>query len=238
MYESSDKDEEGKRQGTRKSEADEEDDDYPAANSLDLIKDLFLFFRLFFLFSASIIFFLLPFFFPFFFFFSPSVACCGVGWHGWRGWLWSFVCRLKRIYKRISNGFKTHCHKRISDAFRRRSEMFSKTFPATRSKMHLKRAFRYCCCNFLFIDLLLASQKNEDLAKDKTDDVRVRLEGRDGDGDGDGGDDTKDAGDDGGARVAHELAAAGAGTGGDGAGTGRRARAIAGRVERYGDLVA
>jgi len=42
MYESSDKDEEGKRQGTRKSEADEEDDDYPAANSLDLIKICFV----------------------------------------------------------------------------------------------------------------------------------------------------------------------------------------------------
>jgi len=64
---------------------------------------------------------------------------------------------LKCIYKRISNGFKTHCHKRISGAFRRRSEMLSKAFPATRlrcvgnafemrSKMHLKRAFRYCCC--------------------------------------------------------------------------------------------
>ena len=100
MYESSDKDEEGKRQGTRKSEADEEDDDYPAANSLDLIKDRFLpSVRLFFLFSAS-------FFFPSSFFFllfssSPSVACCGMGWHGWRGRLWSFVCRLKCIYKRI-----------------------------------------------------------------------------------------------------------------------------------------
>ena len=112
MYESSDKDEEGKRQGTRKSEADEEDDDYPAANSLDLIKDRFL-----------------P-FFSFFFLLLPSVACCGMGWHGWRGRLWSFVCRLKCIYmyKRISNVFKTHCHKHISGAFRRRSEMLSKAF--------------------------------------------------------------------------------------------------------------
>ena len=40
----------------------------------------------------------------------------------------SIVCRF---YKRISNGFKTHCHKRISGAFRRRSEMLSKAFPAT-----------------------------------------------------------------------------------------------------------
>jgi len=70
-YESSDKDEEGKRQGTRKSEADEEDDDYPAANSLDLIKDRFLPFRLFFLFSASI-------FFPSFFFFSLQLLA--VAW--------------------------------------------------------------------------------------------------------------------------------------------------------------
>jgi len=124
MYESSDKDEEGKRQGTRKSEADEEDDDYPAANSLDLIKDRFLPFRLFSLFSASIFFLL--------FSSSPSVACCGMGWHGWRGRLISIVCRLKCIYKRISNGFKTHCHKHISGAFRRRSEMLSKAFPATR----------------------------------------------------------------------------------------------------------
>ena len=70
MYESSDKDEEGKRQGTRKSEADEEDDDYPAANSLDLIKIGF---------SPSGCFFfsLLPIFSS-----SPSVACCGMGWHG------------------------------------------------------------------------------------------------------------------------------------------------------------
>jgi len=44
------------------------------------------------------------------------------------------VCRLKCIYKRISNGFKTHCHKRISDAFRRRLEMLSKAFQATRLK--------------------------------------------------------------------------------------------------------
>jgi len=32
----------------------------------------------------------------------------------------SIVCRF---YKRISNGFKTHCHKRISGAFRRWSEI-------------------------------------------------------------------------------------------------------------------
>ena len=86
MYESSDKDEEGKRQGTRKSEADEEDDDYPAANSLDLIKDRFLpSVRLFFLFSAS-------FFFPssfFFLLFSSSPFSCllwhGVAWGGMGG---------------------------------------------------------------------------------------------------------------------------------------------------------
>jgi len=94
MYESLDKDEEGKRQGTRKSEADEEDDDYPAANSLDLIK---LCFSL----SGCFFFSLLPFFFLLFSS-SPSVACCGMGWPGWRGRLWSFVCRLKRIHKRIA----------------------------------------------------------------------------------------------------------------------------------------
>jgi len=92
-YESSDKDDEGKRQGTRKNEADEEDDDYPAANSLDLIKIGFSL-------SGCFFFSLLPFFFLLFSS-SPSVACCGMGWHGWRGRLWSFVCRLKRIYKRI-----------------------------------------------------------------------------------------------------------------------------------------
>ena len=73
MYESSDKDEEGKRQGTRKSEADEEDDDYPAANSLDLIK---LCFSL----SGCFFFSLLPFFSS-----SPSVACCGLGGMGGAG---------------------------------------------------------------------------------------------------------------------------------------------------------
>jgi len=76
MYESSDKDEEGKRQGTRKSEADEEDDDYPAANSLDLIKDLFLPFRLFFLFSAS---------FFFSFFFLLLLQLLAVAWGGMGG---------------------------------------------------------------------------------------------------------------------------------------------------------
>ena len=149
MYESSDKDEEGKRQGTRKSEADEEDGQLTRPD-----QDRFLPNRLFFLFSASI-------FFPSFFFFSLqllAVAWGGMGWHGWRGRLWSFVCRLKCIYmyKRISNVFKTHCHKHISGAFRRRSEMLSKAFPATRlrcvgnafetrSNIHLKRAFSFCC---------------------------------------------------------------------------------------------
>ena len=89
MYESLDKDEEGKRQGTRKSEADEEDDDYPAANSLDLIKDRFLPFRLFFLFSASI-------FFPSFFFFSFSCLL----WHG--------VAWVARAALVICMSFKTH----------------------------------------------------------------------------------------------------------------------------------
>ena len=80
-YESSDKDEEGKRQGTRKSEADEEDDDYPAANSLDLIKICF---------SPSGCFFfsLLPFFFllPFFsFFFLLLLQLLAVAWDGMGG---------------------------------------------------------------------------------------------------------------------------------------------------------
>jgi len=100
-----------------KSEADEEDDDYPAANSLDLIKDRFLPFRLFFLFSASN-----------FLFFSPSVACCGVGWPGWRGRLWSEM---------LSKAFPATRLRCVGNAFE------------TRSKMHLKRAFRFCCCSKL-----------------------------------------------------------------------------------------
>ena len=88
-YESSDKDEEGKRQGTRKSEADEEDDDYPAANSLDLIKDRFLPFRLF---SLS----LLPFFFLLF---SSSPFSCLL-WHG--------VAWVARAALVICMSFKTH----------------------------------------------------------------------------------------------------------------------------------
>ena len=83
MYESSDKDEEGTRQGTRKSEADEEDDDYPAANSLDLIKIGFSFLGCFF-------FSLLPLFFSFFLFFFPSFSSSplqllAVAWGGMGG---------------------------------------------------------------------------------------------------------------------------------------------------------
>ena len=75
MYESSDKDEEGKRQGTRKSEADEEDDDYPAANSLDLIKIGFSL-------SGCFLFSLLPFFF---FFFLLLLQLLAVAWGGMGG---------------------------------------------------------------------------------------------------------------------------------------------------------
>ena len=95
MYESSDKDEEGTRQGTRKSEADEEDDDYPAANSLDLIKIGFSL-------TGCFFFSLLPFFFPssfFFLLFSSSPFSCLL----WRG-----VARAAWAALVICMSFKTH----------------------------------------------------------------------------------------------------------------------------------
>ena len=82
MYESSDKDEEGKRQGTRKNESDEEGDDYPAANSLDLIKICFSL-------SGCFFFSLLPLFFSFFllfsFFFLLLLQLLAVAWGGLGG---------------------------------------------------------------------------------------------------------------------------------------------------------
>jgi len=88
-YESSDKDEEGKRQGTRKSEADEEDDDYPAANSLDLIKICF---------SLQVVFSFLCFHF-FFLLFSSSTFSCLL-WHG--------VAWVARAALVICMSFKMH----------------------------------------------------------------------------------------------------------------------------------
>jgi len=81
----------------------------------------------FFFFSSFFLFFLLR---SFCFIFSPILWPVGAR----VALAIASVCRLKCIYKRISNGFKTHCHKRISDAFRRRLEMLSKAFQATRLK--------------------------------------------------------------------------------------------------------